>query len=201
MKNKILWLAVLVCFTMIFMSGCATAPPKHLPAKYTQEDHEMSIEIVKISDKPALRDSGGGGLIGIIVSADRASDMRDIFEGIEGETVKELLRQQISDNLESAFIIDEESEDLALEVTVTNWGWFVPTTAFGIKTGSYQLEIFVTVSVYTLNPEKKQITTFRAIAQKPLGSDPKTEDTQKALMEAINELSTQVATFVLSSGA
>ena len=160
----------------------------------------MSVAIVKITDRPALRDSGGGGLIGLAVSAGRASDMRTIFEGIEGETVKELLRQQISDKIESAFIIEEESEDLALEVTVTNWGWFVPTAAFGIKTGSYQLEIFGLVSVYTLAPEKKQLTSFHAMAQKPLGNEPTTEDTQKALMEAIDEFSTQVATFLLTSG-
>lgn len=194
--KKILILSFLLALMSVLISGCATGPVQ-LPAKYFEKQHEISISVVKIDDKPRMRDSGQGGLIGAIVNAGRSSSMQEIFDGIKGETVKELLRQQIANKLEGPFVIEEESKDLSLEITVNTWGWFLPTTLFGIKTGSYQLEIFGEVSIYELKREKEQIAFVRAYAQKPLGNDPSSTECQQALKLAIDEFAQQVAEFVL----
>lgn len=180
---------------LLLISGCTTV--KHLPANIFEEEHDLSVDVTKFPPKPRMRDSGKGGLIGLVVNAGRASKMKKIFDGIEGETVKELLRQQVRGELESVFYVDEERKDLALEINIVNWGWFVPSTVLGIKTGAYQLEIVGNVTVYNLNPGKEKIAFNKNImSQKPLGNDPNSSDTQKMLIMAIEDFSDQVSKFV-----
>ena len=133
--------------TLSLMLGCATAP-KPLKDTYFKEAHEMTVEVVGISEKPTLMDSGGGGIIGLLVSAGRSSTMREKMAGLSGDAVSELLRQTITEKLEDHFEVVEEEGDLATEITITNWGWFVPTTMFGIKTGSYQFRIMGSVNIW-----------------------------------------------------
>jgi len=181
---------VFVIFVNMIIYGCASAPP-NLPSTYFENQREMSINVVKINDKANFRDSGQGGIIGAVMSISRSSNMQEMFEGIKGETVKELLRQEIEKKLESTFAIDEESKDLGLEIEVSQWGWFLPTTAFGIKTGSYQLDLVGSVSVYDLRSEKKKVAQVKITSQKPLGNDPTALACQQALKQAIEDFAEQ----------
>jgi hypothetical protein len=183
--KKNLYVAIVTFCAFIFIQGCA-AGPKPIPAAYFDKQHQISVQVSRIGD-PSFRDSGQGGLIGLAVGLGRSSDMKEMFAGIKGDTVKELLRQEIEKKLEGAFAVEDDSKDLALEVQITQWGWFLPTTAFGIKTGSYQLEIIGQVSVNEITPEKKQIAGLSVYSQKPLGNEPTAELTQQALKQAIED--------------
>lgn len=190
------YLIVLVLFIAVLMQSCASGP-QPIPSTYYEKPHQISVQVTEIREKPSFRDSGQGGLIGGLVSLGRSSDMKEMFEGIKGETVKELIRQEIEKKLEETFAVEEESKDLGLEVEISQWGWFLPTTAFGIKTGSYQLEIIGNISVYEVVPEKKRIAGLSIISQKPLGNKPTSEICQQALKEAITDFAEQAKTTLL----
>lgn len=198
-------LSFLLLAVHVFAMGCATKPTP-IPAAYFEGDREIAVNVVKLAEAPMMRDSGGGGLIGVLVNAGRAAKMRKMFDGIEGDTVKELLNQQLSDRLESLFIIEEDSEDLVLEVTAHNWGWFVPSTMLGIKTGSYQVEINGEASVYDMKfpgkTKRQRIGFTRTFSQAPIGNDPTSTETMQALLEAVGAFSDAMLNFLLSqSGA
>jgi|GEM_PF-3116099 len=196
-------LQIVFVLFMFNLYSCGVKGPSPIPSSYYETEPELSIEIVKIEPKPVMRDSGGGGLIGLIVKSGRSSNMKEQLEGIKGETVKELLRQNISAKMEEAFDISdvEDNPGLALEVSITTWGWFVPTTALGIKTGSYQFEIIGSASVFDqIQPARKEVAYITAFSQKPLGNDPDKDETQQALLQAIDDFSNQVGNMLLSNG-
>ncbi len=195
MNKKLASLLILMCITLIFQS-CASGP-QPIPSAYFEKPHEISVRITNIDDKPSFRDSGNGGLVGLLVNAGRSSDMKTMFEGISGDTVKELLRQSIENQLEGTFTVDDDSKDLGVEVEISHWGWFLPTTAFGIKTGSYQLEIMGTVSVYEVTPDKKRVAGLVIVSQKPLGNKPTAEICQEALKQAIVDFAAQAKNTLL----
>jgi hypothetical protein len=160
----------------------------------------MCVVVVRCSEKPLFQDSGGGGLIGLMVSAGRSSNMKKKMEGISGDTVKELLRQSISGKLEDYFDLVEEDAPLATEIKVNQWGWYLPTTAFGIKTGSYQMRILGEVKVYdTSNGKKARIASVTGSSEQSLGDDPEADVTQEALLKAIDDFSTQVVDVILQN--
>lgn len=198
MKNALRLFCILSAASIFIFSGCATVPIK-MPSNYLSEEHDISVEVVHIKDKASLRDSGSGGLIGLVAKAVRSGGMEEIFGGIQGETVKELLRQQIENNLDEVFYIEEESEDLVLELNITQWGWFIPTTVLGIKTGGYQLEIIGQIAVYDLTMEKKLLMKTFVSSQQPLGKEPTSEETNKALMLAIADFSKKAANSVVQN--
>lgn len=193
-RNLILLLAIMV--TSAVFQGCASTPMS-IPSSYMNKDREISVQISEIEEKPEFRDSKGGGIIGWAVSLGRSSDMKEMFEGVKGETVKELLRQKIEQKFDGPFVVDEESKDLRLEVEVIQWGWFLPTTAFGIKAGSYQLEIIGNVRVYDLSTDNENVAGVMVTSQKPLGNNPTAEACQTALQQAIDDFSEKAAKTLL----
>ncbi len=189
MKRRMFVVVAALCIA-IFFQGCASGP-QPIPAAYFDAPHQISVQVTRIEEKPSFRDSGNGGLVGVLVGLGRSSDMKKMFDGIKGETVKELIRQELESKLDTTFVVDEESKDLGLEVEISHWGWFLPTTAFGIKTGSYQLEIMGTVAVYEVSPEKKRVANLLIASRKPLGNKPTAEICQQALEQAITDFAQQ----------
>lgn len=193
-------LFLLLSFVMIFqLYGCATGP-KPIPATYFQKDYEMCISVTKCPEKPQMMDSGAGGLIGLIVLASRGSEMREKMEGIKGSALKELIRQNVSSRIEKHFEIVETQSSLSAEVEIHAWGWFVPTTAFGIKTGSYQFRIMGAVNVYDNKQTKKEkIATASAVTEQPMGNDPTKDVSQEAMVKAIEDFTNKVVGAILAN--
>lgn len=197
MKRGLFFWCVVAVVVFLF-AGCATGP-KSIPETYFQKDYEMSIEVVQCPDKPQMMDSGKGGLVGMLVNASRSSDMREKMEGIKGEALRELLRQKISEKIEDYFEVVDEDPTLIAEVYISQWGWFVPTTMFGIKTGSYQFRIKGTVYVYEkLKGEKNEIAVASAVTHQSMGNDPSRDVTQEALLKAIEDFSEKVVKIILA---
>jgi hypothetical protein len=188
--------ALLAFMATAVIQGCASIPTS-IPSSYLGKQRQMAVQIAEIAEKPNFRDSGEGGLIGWVASIGRSSNMKEMFEGIKGETVKELLRQEIERKLEGAFDVDEESRDLSLEVQVTQWGWFLPTAMLGIKTGSYQMEIIGIVKVCEKGADNKEIARLLVASQKPLGNEPTAEICQQALKQAVDDFAQQAANNLL----
>jgi hypothetical protein len=183
---------------IVFLSGCAT-PPTPIPASYYQKKHEMTVKVVKCPAQAQMMDSGQGGLLGAaITAAARSGSMREQMKGIQGETVSELLRQKISAKLEDNFDVVDDKEQLATEIAVAQWGWFVPTTVLAIKTGSYQFRINGSVTVYDVTTQsRKRIAYIAAVADHPLGNEPTKADTQDALMKAADDFAEKAAQVIL----
>ncbi|WP_043807722.1 hypothetical protein [Desulfatibacillum aliphaticivorans] len=159
----------------------------------------MSVTVSKIKDKPTMRDSGQGGLIGALVNAGRASGMREQLEGIKGETVRELLRQRLSEKMEEHYYIVDDEPQLAMEVKVSTWGWFVPSTMLGIKTGAYQCEIIGKVEIWDMTcKRKKKVAYVTAVSQKPLGDDPNKDFAQEALLLAVDDFAQKTAELLMA---
>jgi len=197
MKSRTPVLCLLMSAVALLV-GCAT-PPTAIPATYYGRQTPMSVKVTHCSTDPKMVDSGQGGLFGAAFTAMvRGSSMRKAMEGIKGDTLSELLRQKLTEKMECCFDINENSDQLATEIYVTQWGWFVPSTVAGIKTGSYQLTINGTVTVFDLVQKRKTVGYVVGISQQPLGNDPTPADTQEALLKAVDDFTAKAAAVILA---
>lgn len=180
----------------VFTSGCATSRP--LPKAYLEQDHEATVVMKRIRDKPQMQDSGQGGLIGALITAtSRSSNMKEKMAGIQGETVKELLLQELNRRVAEHFVLNQKTNDLKFDVTILTWGWFVPTTVLGIKTGAYQCQIVGRVDVYDVQQKMKRVAFVPVTVQKPLGNKPEEVAAKEAIIEAAQQFAVQAETFLL----
>lgn len=159
----------------------------------------MTVKVVGCPDSAQMMDSDAGGLIGLAVRATRASTMRKVMAGTKGDMVRELARQNVSKKMEGAFDVVDDNAKLTTEINIMQWGWFVPSTLMGIKTGSYQMRVNGDIKVYdTSLPKKKCIAYAISISDQPLGNDPTPDVAQEALIKAVNEFSANASMYLLS---
>ena len=178
-------------------AGCATQRP--IPSAYfPPTDTAISVQVSKISEKPVLRDSGGGGLLGMALSSSlRGGAMRESLEGLQGSLVHDLVKQELENVLGAYFVVEEESRQLQLDVAIDSWGWFVPSTVLGIRAGSYQFEIAGKATVRDASERRKTVGYVQAITHLPLGGDPETADAQAVVTDAAKDFSRQVLEILL----
>lgn len=145
-------------------------------------------------------DQGGGlmALVGAAVNAARQAEMNKQMQGIGGDTVKALLKQQLSSKLEDTFELTDETDQLESQIFVSQWGWFVPTTMLAIKTGSYQFQLTGGVSVFELKPKRKGMATYRVSVSEPLGNTPTPQLCQEALLRLSEKFANGVTAIMLS---
>jgi hypothetical protein len=67
-----------------------------------------------------------------------------------------------------------------------------------MKTGSYQLQINGTVTVFDLLQQRKTVGYVTGLSQQPLGNDPTPADTQEALLKAVDDFTTKAADIILA---
>lgn len=134
-----------------------------------------------------------------MITQGRGKKLREKMEGVEGSAVKELIRQELTRNLEEHFYIEEFSEELAVKVNVLTWGWFLPTGILGIKGGDYQTEIIGEIEVFDLQlPEDEQRIAYAQIrANDPLGNDPDDAKLEESLLRSADLFGTKVVDFLL----
>lgn len=166
---------------LLLLPGCATHRP--IPAAYLENEHEATVVIKRMPPKATMRDSGQGGLIGALVTSGRGSNMKEKLAGIQGETVRELFTQEFTRILGEHFTVNQQTNDLKIRVTIQNWGWFVPTTMLGIKTGAYQCEMTGMVEVFDMKNKQKKVAFTPVIVQRPLGNKPEEIAAKEAIVE------------------
>ena len=195
-KNVSLVLLVSLFVVVAFCIGCAS--PRPIPTTYLDGTHQMNVTVGKCPKKPQMVDSDRGGLIGMIVKAGRSSKMKKAMEGINSVAFTELLRQQMTEKLEGRFDVIDEEAPIATVINVRQWGWFLPTTVVGIKTGSYQFIINGDVIV-TDCETKKRIGFHRIKVSESLGNDPTPTISQQALLQCIQKFSVNTTELLLQN--
>jgi hypothetical protein len=166
---------------LLLLPGCQSIRP--LPVAYLEQEHDATVVIKRMPPNATMRDSGEGGLIGAFVTMGRGSNMEKKLAGIQGETVRELFLQEFSRHLGEHFVINQQTNDLKIQVIIMNWGWFVPTTVLGIKTGAYQCEMSGVVEVFDMKNKKKKIALMPVQVQRPLGNKPEEVAAKEAIVE------------------
>ena len=191
-SNVLLLLCVGICF---LGSGCYSAKP--IPKAYFDQEPEMAVTVSRCPETATMRDSGQGGLIGAMVTAGRASKMRDAMEGIIGDTVKELVRQKVEAAIEDSFDVYEEGQ-LQTMIHIEQWGWYLPTTIAGIKTGSYQFSLsgMVIVTDKEVKKKKGQIATCRIAVSESIGDKPTAAASQEALLKCADKFAAETVAFL-----
>ena len=145
-----------------------------------------------------MRDSGQGGILGALITGiGRASDMRKAMEGIKGDAVRELVRQRFESAIENYFDVYEEGQ-LKTMVDIEQWGWYVPTTVAGIRTGSYQFSLVGMVSITDPEVKKKKgmIATCRIATSEAIGNKPTATASQEALLKCVDKFATEAVAFL-----
>ncbi len=186
----------LLCVNICLVgSGCYS--PKPIPATYFDPAPEMAVTIGKCPEAAQMRDSGQGGLIGAMVTAGRANKMKEAMEGIIGDTVKELVRQKFEAAIEDYFDVYEAGR-LQTVIDIEQWGWYLPTTVAGIKTGSYQFTVAGTVTVTDIEAKKQKnkIATCKIVASESIGDKPTADASREALLKCADAFATQAVTFL-----
>ena len=187
-------LALLCAAICLLGSGCYHQEP--IPKAYFNQNVEMAVTVNKCPATAQMRDSGQGGLIGAMVTAGRASAMKEAMEGIVGDTVKELTRQKFEAAMEDYFDIYEDGQ-LQTVIDITQWGWYVPTTIAGIKTGAYQFILAGTVTVTDTQKKKKnKIGTCQITATESIGDKPTAAVSQEALLKCADKFATEAVAFL-----
>lgn len=191
-STVLLLLCTIICFVG---SGCYS--PKPIPKAYFDQEPEMSVTIGACPETAQMRDSGQGGLIGAMVTAGRASKMKEAMEGIIGDTVKELVRQKFETAIEDYFDVYEEGQ-LQTLIDIQQWGWYLPTTIAGIKTGSYQFTLNGTVTVTDPQVKKKKgkIATCQIMVSESIGDKPTAALSQEALLKCADKFATEAVAFL-----
>ncbi len=177
--------------------GCYSAKP--IPQTYFSTKCDMSIVVDKCPEKAQISDSGQGGLVGAMVTAGRASAMHEAMSGIIGDTVKELVRQRFSERMEEHFEVYETGQ-LATVITIQRWGWHVPTTIAGIKTGSYQFLLSGMVEIRDTRVPKKsksKIATTPIAVTETIGNKPTAEVSQEALLKCADKFANEAVAFLV----
>lgn len=188
--------ALVVCTVVCFLgSGCYS--PKPIPKAYFDQEPEMGVAIGECPEKAQMRDSGQGGLLGAMVTAGRAGKMKEAMEGIGGDTVQELVRQRFEAAIEDYFDVYEDGQ-LQTVIDIEQWGWFVPTTLVGIRTGAYQFTIAGTITVRDKEVKKKKgkIATCKMVASETIGDKPNAAASQEALLKCADKFAVQTVNFL-----
>ncbi len=176
-------------------SGCYSPSP--IPKTYFEKKCEISVSVGKCPAKAQMADSGQGGLIGAMVTADRATKMKAAMAGIAGDTVKELIRQRFGAEMEKHLDLNEDGQ-LQAVINISQWGWYAPTTVVGIRTGAYQFIIGGQVTVTDKGAKKKtQVGTVVVSATESIGNAPTAALSQEALLKCANKFAADAVSFLV----
>jgi hypothetical protein len=183
-----------LCAAFCLASGCQSSKP--IARSYFETKPPMSVAVGKCPEKAQMRDSGQGGLLGAVVNAGRAGKMKEAMSGIMGETVKELVRQRFSEQMEKHFEVREQGQ-LQTVIDITQWGWYVPSTIAGIKTGAYQFVINGSVRVTDSALKGKRIATQTVEVSETMGNKPTVEVSQEALLKCADRFASETVAFLV----
>jgi hypothetical protein len=191
----------LVAISLLLACGCGPQF-KTLPPETLNDEFEMGICVKDVPEKPSLLTSGGGGLIGLMVASSRESELEEKFKGVSGSALRELIQQNIANRLEDYFeIIDpEEKPRYISNVKINQWGWYLPTGMFGIKTGVYNFRIGGQVEVRDskLKDEEEGLAYYATGALVPIGNEPTTQQIKQAMIKCADKFAEQAVSFLVN---
>jgi hypothetical protein len=114
-------------------AGCISMP-KMLPAEYFEPKRTITVEVVHCAESPVLRtDQPVNHFAGATWIA-RNEAMRNRMAGITPEKIPRAVEKELVKPLKDMFTVAGADAQLALKVSVNEWGGFVPTGRYGEST-------------------------------------------------------------------
>lgn len=193
---------IVVLLSLIFLSGCVTT--KYIPNEYFSSRHKMEVKVKPIPAPTHIEtgnqsDSFIESVVSTAAQSSRAGDMRKMFAHIDVDAVRNDLNSSIKDKIKQFYDVEGEKRDLQTEVQITNWGWLLPTGAFGIRTGSYELQFSGTVKVFDINDKGKKIAFTQFTTREVLNDQLSKEETSRKVRRAVDEFAELAAEFLWRS--
>jgi len=179
-------------------SGCISMP-KQLPAEYFQPKRMMTIEVTNRALKPTLQtDQPVGNLAGVTWLV-REEAMKNRMAGISPGMIQQAVEKELAKQLRDTFTIADGQAQLALKVSIDEWGWSVPTGKYGESTDRHSFRIGGTASIIDLDPAKNgaQVYFTYNSTDTPLGDHLTKEKCEAALPKAAEDFAAQIVRFIL----
>ncbi len=187
--------------SVFLFAGCATT--KYIPSHYFNEKHAMAVQVKNLPSPSHEQDNTSGGFleaaIGAATKGERERELQKVFKDVDQEEVRASLEKNISERIKKYYQPKTDSDDLSVEVRIIRWGWILPTANFGIRIGSYQLEILGEVRVYDLKTAKKEIAHDIVVTQETINDRLNVEETKKAITKVTQEFAEITAEFLWRS--
>jgi hypothetical protein len=188
--------------SLFILNSCATT--KYIPVSYFQHRHTAQVKVrpIPAPSHTEQKDHDEGlvaSLVSTAVKSDRAASMRATFAHIDSDKIRDDLKENISKKIKEYYDVAEKSHDLMIEVEISSWGWILPTGPFGIRLGSYQLQLTGQVRVYDVTDHNKEIAYTTINTQEEMRDQMSPAETTRRVNRAIDEFSEMAAEFLWRS--
>ena len=186
---------VLACWLGGIASGCLRIP-KMLEAEYFQPRRTLTVRVADCPSSPTLETDQPEGNVVSATWLMRQDTMRKRMSGISADRVRRAVERELAHQLGDLFAIVPADAQLALEVSVDEWGWSVRTGNFGQSTDVRYFRIGGTASILDLAQDRKRVCFASGIADTPLGDPPTKETCEATLPGAAQDFAAQIVLFI-----
>lgn len=179
-------------------AGCAGLS-KSLPADYFAPRRTLTVAVVHCAETPVLRtDQPVGHAEGAGWQA-RNETMRRRLAGIAPDLIQLAVEEELARQLNGLFKVVGSDAQLALEVSITEWGWFVPTGRCGKNQGVRHFRLGGTATITDRDPARNDAPVFRAYrcADTPLADARTTECSAAAVPAAAADFAAAIVGAIL----
>jgi hypothetical protein len=184
------------CLAGLLSGGCVHAPVM-LPVEYFTPPRSISVQVVHCSDAPVLRtDQPVGNTTGIGWMS-RNETMRSRLARIAPKQIELAVEKELMIQLAPEFPIAGGGAQLVLEVSIDEWGWYVPIGRFGDASGPHHFRIRGSTTI--TDPARDDGVVFYSsnCTDSPLDNHQSQEACEAALPEAAEDFAAQVVRSLL----
>ena len=188
----------LLCWLGLAGAGCFSMP-KMLPAEYFAPKRTLTLEVADCPPTPTLRTDQPAGNIAGATWLVRDQAMKNRMAGITPATIHQAVRQALEKPLAEMFTVAERDAQLALKISINDWGWYVPTGKFGESTDIHYFRIGGTATIVDLDPAQsgqKVFFTYNS-TDTPMGDHLTKEKCEATLPKAADDFAAQIVRFIL----
>ncbi len=189
---------------LLSLTGCFFGP-KYIPVNYFSEGHSMVVNVrnlpsashnlTHVYEHDPIKKLEKG-----IEATNRTFQLQTVFSQINTDEIRAELKNDIETRASKIFKITSDHNDLALEISITKWGWIIPEEGLmGLRLGSFQLTIEGRVEVYDLRPTKKLIGSQYLSARENISDHLSASENKQAIQKVMKEFGESVTEFLWRS--
>ena len=161
---------VLLCCLGFAGAGCISMP-KMLPADYFAPKRTLAIEVADCPPAPVLHTDQPANNIAGATWLVRDQAMKTRMADITPDSIRQAVRHALEKPLADTFILVDRDAQLALKVSIDDWGWYVPSDKFGKSTDIHYFRLGGTARIIDLDPAQHSAEVYFAYdsTDTPLG--------------------------------
>jgi hypothetical protein len=125
--------------------------------------------------------------------------MKNRLQSLTAEKIKADVRDAVAAALGEAFVIDDASAHLVMEVEIKSWGWAVPTDAIGSATETYDFQFMGTARIRDLAKNGQVVYMGYDSSRVPIGMPVVEETCLRAYPKAVEAFAQDIAKFLFRS--